>query len=70
MIKRNFHPKIGMKVMIEKNIDGLSVDEIRNPQTIESFMKVPVDDVEDGYVYSIDLEGIVYLFDEFDLKPI
>lgn len=68
MKKRIFHPKIGQKVWIKNNIDGLTVDEIRNIQEIESITKVRVDDVEDGYLYVIDLKGIGFMFNEFDLK--
>lgn len=68
MKKRIFHPKIGQKVWIENNINGLTVDEIRNIQEIESVTKVRVDDVEDGYLYVIDLKGIGFMFNEFDLK--
>jgi len=71
MLKRNFHPKIGQKVLIIKNIsEGLTPENFRNPQIIENFNKISVSDVENGYVYSINLINIPYIFNEFDLKPL
>lgn len=70
MTKRNFHPKIGQRVYIENNVSqGLEPEHFRESQTIEDCFKVPVDDVEGGFIYSITLKGIPFLFTEFDLKP-
>ena len=70
MKKRKFIPQIGQKVMIINNIDGLTIDNIRNQQTIENVSQVQVDDVEDGILYVVDLENIPFIFDEFDLEPV
>ncbi len=66
--------KIGDKVMVN-NVhslyspqDGLNHPEwIRVPQTIESVRMVPVNNYR-GYVLSIDLVGIPYVFKEEDLE--
>lgn len=71
MQSRKFHPFAGQAVWISRNVtEALEPKHFREPQIIEGVSRVPVKDVEDGYVYSVYLKDIPIAFTEFDLEPI
>ena len=60
--------KAGDLVWVEKIEYGIDPKFIREPQEIEKVLRVPVTDDNRGYVLSIDIKGLPYVYLEQDVK--
>ena len=60
--------KAGDLVWVEKIEYGIDPKFIREPQEIEKVLRVPVTDDSRGYVLSIDIKGLPYVYLEQDVK--
>lgn len=60
--------KAGDQVWIEKVEYSIDPKHIREPQTIESVFKIPVDDDPRGYILQIDIVGLPFMYLEEDVK--
>lgn len=60
--------KAGDQVWIEKVEYNIDPKYIREPQTIESVFKIPVDYDPRGYILQIDIVGLPFMYLEKDVK--
>jgi hypothetical protein len=60
--------KAGDLVWVEKIEYGIDPKFIREPQEIESVLRVPATDDKRGYFLSIDIKGLPYMYLEQDVK--